>query len=190
MRPLRVAYGLIGCFFVVERLLRQGEGAKSFREGEADQGSTRAVGAAFGVALLTLLVAPLLNGRGIGRFGGERVAWGGVVAMLAGLALRTWATQVLGSFYTRTLRTEAEQRLIAEGPYRVVRHPGYLGSVLLWLGAGIATGNWIAVMAISFPVLGGYWYRMRAEEAMLAEAFPGEYESYARRTWRVVPFVY
>jgi protein-S-isoprenylcysteine O-methyltransferase Ste14 len=150
MRPLRVTYGLIGCFFVMERLLRQGESAKSFQEGQADRGSTRAVGAAFGLALLVLLMAPLLNGRGIGRLRGERVGWGGVAAMVAGLVLRMWANRVLGSFYTRTLRTEAEQRLIEEGPYRLVRHPGYLGSLLLWLGAGVATGNWMAVMARAF----------------------------------------
>src|SRR5579859_5433777 len=153
MRPLRVAYGLFGCFFVVERLLRRGEEAKSFQEGEADRGSTRAVGSAFGLALLMLLVAPLLNERGIGRFRGERLAWGGVVAMLVGLGLRVWANRVLGAFYTRTLRMEAGQRLVEEGPYRVVRHPGYLGSLLLWLGAGLATGNWIVVMGIYFPML-------------------------------------
>src|SRR5215470_5682050 len=158
MRPLRVAYGLLGSFFVVECLLRQGEGAKSFQEGRADRGSTRAVGGAFGLTLLVLLVAPLLNGRGIGRLRGERVAWGGVGAMVAGLALRIWANRVLGSFYTRTLRTEEEQRLVVEGPYRVVRHPGYLGTLMLSLGAGVATGNWVAVTVVSFPMLGGYWY--------------------------------
>jgi protein-S-isoprenylcysteine O-methyltransferase Ste14 len=110
--------------------------------------------------------------------------------MLTGLALRIWASRVLGSFYTRTLRTEAEQHLIAEGPYRLIRHPGYLGSLLLWLGAGLATSNWIAVTAISFPTLGSYWYRIQAEEAMLANAFPQEYQGYASRTWRLIPLIY
>src|SRR3989442_1487212 len=135
MRPIHVAYGLMGCFFVAERLLRQGESAKSLQEGQADRGSTRAIGAAFGLTLLTLLVAPLLSRRGIGRLRSERMAWSGIAAMLSGLVLRIWASRVLGSFYTRTLRTEAHQHLIAEGPYRLVRHPGYLGALLLWLGA-------------------------------------------------------
>jgi|SRR6266566_1026850 len=46
MWPIRAAYGIIGCFFVAERLLRQGESAKSLQEGQADRGSTRAIGAA------------------------------------------------------------------------------------------------------------------------------------------------
>ena len=52
MWSILIAYSLIGCFFVAERLLRQGDLARSFKRGQADQGSTRVVGAAFGLALL------------------------------------------------------------------------------------------------------------------------------------------
>ena len=190
MRPIRVAYGLIGCFFVAERLLRQGESARSFQEGPADRGSTRAIGATFGLALCALLVAPLLSRRGIGRLPSKRGAWGGIAVMLTGLVLRIWASRVLGSCYTRTLRTDAQQHVIAEGPYRLIRHPGYLGDLLLWLGAGIATSNWITLTAISFPLLGSYWYRIQAEEAMLADVFAQEYQGYASHTWRLIPFIY
>ena len=190
MRPIHVAYGLIGCFFVAERFLRQGESARTLQAGQADRGSTRAIGASFGLALLTLLVAPLLNRLRIGRLRSERLAWSGIAAMLAGLVLRIWAVRVLGSFYTRTLRTGTEQHLIAEGPYRLVRHPGYLGDLLMWFGAGIATSNWIAATTISLPMMGSYWYRMQVEEAMLADAFPQDYQSYAIHTWRLIPFIY
>src|SRR5215471_9940075 len=190
MRPIYVAYGLIGCFFVTERFLRQGESARSLQPGQADRGSTRAIGAAFGLALLTLLVAPLLNRQKIGRLRGESLAWSGIIPMLAGLALRVWAVRVLGSFYTRTLQTDAQQHLVLEGPYRLVRHPGYLGDLLMWFGAGIATSNWIAAAAISLPMIGSYWYRVKVEEAMLANAFPREYQNYAARTWRLIPFIY
>jgi Isoprenylcysteine carboxyl methyltransferase (ICMT) family len=53
------------------------------------------------------------------------VAWGGVALMGGGLVLRVWAARVLGAFYTRTLRTSAGQRVVAEGPYRLVRHPDH-----------------------------------------------------------------
>jgi protein-S-isoprenylcysteine O-methyltransferase len=104
--------------------------------------------------------------------------------------LRIWATRVLGSFYTRTLRTDAEQHLIRKGPYQLVRHPGYLGNLLLWFGAGIATSNWIAATAISLPMISSYWYRIQAEETMLVQAFPQEYRDYAIHTWRLIPFIY
>ncbi len=190
MRPIKIAYSLIGCFLIIERLLRKGEAAKSMQEGHADRGSTRAVGAAFGLAMLTLPIAPLLNRLKLGNIHSKRLSWSGIVIMLAGLMLRIWASRVLGAFYTRTLRTSAEQHLIEEGPYRLVRNPGYLGDILLWLGAGFASANWIVLATIIFPMLRAYQNRIKAEEAMLAGAFPQEYPDYAHQTWRLIPFLY
>ncbi|HVB20538.1 MAG TPA: isoprenylcysteine carboxylmethyltransferase family protein [Ktedonobacteraceae bacterium] len=190
MKPIKIAYSLIGCFIIIERLLRKGEAAKSLQESHADRGSTRAIGAAFGLAMLALLIAPLLNWLKLGRMHSKTLAWGGIVTMVVGLMLRIWAFRILGSFYTRTLRTSPEQHLIEEGPYRLVRNPGYLADLLLWLGAGFASANWIVLATITFPMLQAYWNRIKAEEAMLAEAFPQDYDSYARRTWRLIPFLY
>lgn len=190
MRSIRIAYSLIGCFFVIERLLRKGEAAKSLQEGHADRGSTRAVGVAFSLALLALLIAPFLNWLKFGRMHSKILGWSGIVAMVAGLMLRIWALRILGSFYTRTLRTLPEQHLIEEGPYRLVRNPGYLADLLLWSGAGFASANWIVLATIAFPMVLVYQNRIKVEEVMLAEAFPQEYPGYARRTWRLIPFLY
>jgi protein-S-isoprenylcysteine O-methyltransferase Ste14 len=191
MWPLLISYGLIGCFFIAESLLRQGALAKSFQPGQADRGSTPVIGAAFGLALLAMLLAPLLNyWFVIGHLSSQVLAWGGIVLMLTGLVLRIWAARVLGAFYTRTLRTTTDQHLITQGPYHLIRHPGYLGMLLLWLGAGCATSNWITALIIVAPMVGAYWYRVRAEEAMLADTFPQEYQNYASHSWRLIPFLY
>lgn len=190
VRPLRLAYGLIGAFVFAERLLRRGKDATSLAAGKADQGTTRALGIAFGVSFLALLMAPILNRQRIGRIPASPLAWGGIAAMAAGLGIRIWAARALGAFYTRTLRTSARQHIVAAGPYRRVRHPGYLGSLLLWLGAGMAGANWLAVVAIALSMGRAYRLRILAEEAMLSDARPEEYAKYAARTWRLVPFLY
>jgi protein-S-isoprenylcysteine O-methyltransferase len=171
-------------------VLRRGKEATSLEEGPTDQGTTRAVGAAFGLSCLMVLVAPLLNRWRLGRFAQPKVAWSGVGAMAGGLALRVWAARVLGAYYTRTLRTSGEQRIVVEGPYRVVRHPGYAGVILLWLGAGVATANWVAAIAIGAVVGRAYRRRISTEEVMLARAFAEDYPRYAGRTWRLIPWVY
>jgi hypothetical protein len=98
LRPIYVAYVLVFCSFFVERLLRQGESAKSFQVGVDDQGSTQAIGSAYGRAILVMLLAPLLNRLRIGWVGGERLAWCGVAATLAGTLFRAWANRVLGAY--------------------------------------------------------------------------------------------
>ncbi len=62
-----LAYILLGVFFGTERRLRRGRAALTFDAGEADRGSTRLIGAAFGIMLNVLLLAPVLNRRRIGQ---------------------------------------------------------------------------------------------------------------------------
>jgi protein-S-isoprenylcysteine O-methyltransferase Ste14 len=185
-----VAYGLVGCFLVLERLTRQGQEAKSLEFGPFDRGSTRLLGVAFLAAVLTLLAAPALNAIPLGAMGWPAVGWVGIGLMVGGIALRFWATRALGRFYTRTLRAAGDQPVIDRGPYKVLRHPGYSGVLVMWAGAGLATLNGIAATAVVVGMCGAYGYRIRREEEMLRSALGRPYETYMQRTWRLVPFVY
>ena len=184
-----LAYLLISCFLVLERTLRQGRQASSTESGESDRGSTRLLGAAFAFAVLTLLIAPALNALHIGRLS-LHLGWIGVSIMLAGLVLRSWANQTLGRFYTRTLRTAEDQSIIRSGPYKLIRHPGYSGMLLLWMGAGLAVSNWIAPLVIAPVMLASYSYRIQSEESMLLTAFGKDYQAYMAKTWRLLPLIY
>jgi protein-S-isoprenylcysteine O-methyltransferase Ste14 len=189
--PIITAYVLIVGFFVWERGSRRGAEAKSFARGAFDRGSTTLLAAVFSLGFVVLVVSIALNAGGIGRMAvAQAVAWAGIAVMVAGVALRIWANQVLGAFFTRTLRVTSEQRVVSEGPYRVVRHPGYLGDILLWTGAALATLNWIAVICLPLAALGAYTYRIRVEETMLRETLGEAYRAYMARTWRLVPLVY
>jgi protein-S-isoprenylcysteine O-methyltransferase len=116
--------------------------------------------------------------------------WIGVAAIAVGLALRAWGMTVLGRFYTRTLRVVDDQRVVTAGPYRLIRHPGYAGSLLVWTGYCLGVGNWVALVVVAALMLGAYGWRIRSEERLLADAFGDEYRHYQRRTARLVPFVY
>ena len=185
-----VAYGLVGCFLVLERLARQGREAMSLESGPFDRGSTVLLGGAFGAAMVALLLAPVLNAYQIGAMDHAAVGWAGIGLMVGGMALRFWAARALGRFYTRTLRLANDQPVIDRGPYKVLRHPGYSGVLVMWAGAGLATLNWVAVTAVIVGMSGAYHYRIRCEEEMLRSALGQPYETYRARTWRLVPFVY
>jgi protein-S-isoprenylcysteine O-methyltransferase len=186
-----VAYLLLGAFLVLQRLMRRGEQARSLRAPREDRGSTRLLGASFGLGFLALVAAPVLNAYGVADTGlGSVVGWVGVAVMVGGLALRLWSQAVLGRYYTSTLRHADDQPVIASGPYHLLRHPGYAGLLLAWLGAGLATGNWAVGLAIALLMVVAYGYRIAAEEFMLLDAFGDPYKEYMARTWRLVPYVY
>ncbi len=90
----------------------------------------------------------------------------------------------------RALRTTGDQRLVTVGPYRWVRHPGYLGSIAVWAGAALAFHNWLAALVVALMMALAYGWRIRAEERMLAEHFGDDYRSYAAHTARLLPGIY
>lgn len=96
----------------------------------------------------------------------------------------------MGDILTIKILQIAEgQKLLTDGYYKHIRHPAYLGAVLLVVGLPIACsslyGFSVMVMAILFLNL-----RIRIEEKMLIDAFGEEYIEYMKRTKKLIPFIY
>jgi protein-S-isoprenylcysteine O-methyltransferase Ste14 len=187
-----LAYLLVALFVgILEGRGRIGLEAKSLDKGPPDRGSTNLISIAFLFSSLSLLAAPLLNYFQIGTLTFSAVVgWLGILVACLGFALRGWAFKTLGRFYTRTLRISGYQHIVQQGPYRVIRHPGYLGIILIWLGAALATTNWIAVGIVAIVLFAAYYYRIQAEETMLMSASNQEYGEYRAHTWKLIPFLY
>src|SRR5258706_15530470 len=97
------AYILMGGYAFFEGRIRKSEIARSLETGQADRGSTRFVGFAFAVGLVTLLIAPILNHFQVGSL--EHIVLIGFIGLVitgSGLLLRYWANETLGAFYSRT----------------------------------------------------------------------------------------
>src|SRR5579871_4623788 len=62
----------------------------------------------------------------------------GVALMLAGIALRFAGMWTLKKFFSANVAVQQDHRLVIEGPYRIVRHPGYFGGWLSFVGLGLA----------------------------------------------------
>lgn len=114
----------------------------------------------------------------------------GIALMLLGTAFRWYAIRVLGPYFTRDVAVQPGQTLVQRGPYRYIRHPSYAGSIVALLGVGLALANWASLLAIILFVAIGYAYRIRVEETALREVFGPAYAEYARRTHRLIPFVF
>lgn len=114
----------------------------------------------------------------------------GVVLCLAGIGLRAWSRLVLGRFYTFSIGLTEGHRVLAEGPYRYVRHPLYLGTFLVVAGLPLLAQSWAAVWFLTVPTALAYAVRLVREDTYLIERLGVEYQIYARRTARLIPFVW
>jgi len=105
-----------------------------------------------------------------------------VLYSLPGLLLALWSLLALG--FSFSIAPE-DRGIVARGPYRLVRHPMYLGEVLSLLGLCISAGNlwnWLALLLFARLLLA----RISAEERALANY--ARYRDAVR--WRLIPFIW
>jgi protein-S-isoprenylcysteine O-methyltransferase Ste14 len=184
---LAAAYLILLNFFMLEFLLRKGKISKNTSESPADKKSTYFIGLTLFSVLILSLVFNLLS---IGTFKNEIVSVIGLCLMCTGLFIRIWSMQILKKYYTRTLITTAEQEIIKKGPYKIIRHPGYLGTMLVWCAAGLAMQNYVIAIAATAMMITAYTYRIKNEEKMLGDVFGAKFNEYRKRTWKILPLLW
>ena len=97
----------------------------------------------------------------------QTLLWGAVVA-IAGELVRIWAAGHL----------EKGREVTRSGPYRLTRHPLYVGSTLIGIGLAIAAANvWVAMLVLAYLAV-TLTAAIRTEEAHLTEKFGAAYPDY------------
>ena len=115
------------------------------------------------------------------------VAWIGVAVGVFGICLRLWALLTLRERYTRTLLIQGEHSTERNGPYRWVRHPGYLGSLLCLNGVALASGNAVTLTASLLATSMAYSYRIKVEDEMLVNSLGPAYVEYRQEVGAILP---
>lgn len=101
----------------------------------------------------------------------------GLVLVLAGLAIRSWAAGIL----------QKSREVTTAGPYQLIRNPLYVGSFLIMVGFATIIDDAENIFFILGPVVVLYFFQVLYEERSLAKAFGAQWHEYASRTPRFVP---
>ncbi len=109
--------------------------------------------------------------------------------MVGGILLLVSRLQI-GKYGGPRIVIEETHQLITTGMYRYIRHPMYLGFLLLFSGYSFALGSIIATGGISLILFFVFKSRMDMEENLLLASFREEYLAYLKRTNRLIPFLY
>ncbi len=186
---LYMAVILVPAAFVVLYFLKKDpeflERRMMYREKEAAQRSV------IGFGILIFIIGFVIPGLDR-RFGWSQVPPSLVlfadVLVLAGYAFVA-VVFMENSYAGRTVRVEKGQTVVTTGLYSVIRHPMYLGTLVLYLATPIALGSYWAfpVFALTIPMI---VMRILNEEEVLRRELPG-YTEYCNRTrYRLVPFIW
>jgi protein-S-isoprenylcysteine O-methyltransferase Ste14 len=82
-----------------------------------------------------------------------------------------------------------EHELVTDGLYRFIRHPSYLGMIILMVGWALAFRSAASLLLVAL-VIPPLLARPRSEEVLLRTRFGERYDAYCRRTWRLIPGLY
>jgi protein-S-isoprenylcysteine O-methyltransferase Ste14 len=112
----------------------------------------------------------------------------GDVLVVAGLAI-AMLVLVQNSYAAATVRVEEGQKLASRGLYKLVRHPMYVGNVILMVGIPLALGSYWGLVFV-IPSVAVLVFRILDEEKMLNQELAG-YSEYAQRVrYRLMPYVW
>jgi protein-S-isoprenylcysteine O-methyltransferase Ste14 len=116
--------------------------------------------------------------------------WGASLAALAGGLFSGWA-MAANPFFSAVVRIQRERghEVVSNGPYRLVRHPGYAGAVLYNLAVPLMLDAAWAFVPAGITIMASIM-RTAEEDAMLRAELPGYAEYSARTRYRLIPGVW
>ena len=114
----------------------------------------------------------------------------GSLLVLIGLIIRVTSIMKLKQQFTYTVTRIENHELIETGLYKIIRHPGYLGQIIIFLGISVCLSNWLSILLMVIPVLSGYLNRINVEERFMVEQMGQKYLDYQKRTKRLIPTIY
>ena len=97
---------------------------------------------------------------------------------------------LLGPSFNGWLRTTPGQAVVSTGPYRIIRHPGYLGVGLYLVGLTATFALWPPVVASAMVMAWFLVKRIKDEEPRNRAGMDG-YDDYMKAVrWRLIPWVW
>jgi protein-S-isoprenylcysteine O-methyltransferase Ste14 len=108
----------------------------------------------------------------------------GLFLFLSGCTLHAWSVIVRGK-YSVSWTMQKDHELIKSAPYSLVRHPSYLGYMLMIFGVTLIWRVWFTF----FPLIAipGYYMVSRREEHLLIKQFGNEYREYMKKVGGFIP---
>lgn len=162
----------------------------SLSGGVREDRANRWVIVALGLLGLALAVAPPYGfAHGWLRLGGDGLRWIGVALYGLGGVLRLAPVFVLGNRFSGLVAIQPDHKLVTTGLYGTIRHPSYLGLLVLCFGWALAFASVVGALIIALMLI-PLVARMNAEEGLLTQVFGAEYTAYKARTSRLIPGVY
>ena len=141
------------------------------------------------ISYSSIIIAGLDKKNSWSSLGNGWIIPGGILIIISGV-LATWA-MAENNYFSSVVRIQDDrgQTVITSGPYQYIRHPGYLGAILYYLGTPMVLDSWISFFPVLIIII-GFILRIQFEERTLKEELDG-YERYTQKVeYRLIPGIW
>jgi len=114
----------------------------------------------------------------------------GMALVVIGLMIRIHSILTLNQYFTYSVAKVENHKIIETGLYKFIRHPGYLGQLIIFIGISTSISNWLSILVMMIAITLGYFYRIKVEERSMLEQLGEDYLNYQERTKRLIPRIY
>jgi protein-S-isoprenylcysteine O-methyltransferase Ste14 len=140
------------------------------------------------IAFIAMLVVPALDHRSHASMVPPLTSVAGDILVALGFLIVFFVYKE-NSFASATIELAPDQKVISTGPYTLVRHPMYLGGVILFLGVPLALGSWRGLFIVALMIPAVIW-RLLDEEKFLATNLPGYMQYQDKVRYRLLPYIW
>jgi protein-S-isoprenylcysteine O-methyltransferase Ste14 len=143
------------------------------------------------VIVSTLTIGPFSSAFGTWPFASaDIIIYAGEAVFAIGFLIRWTAVVQLGKMFTVDVAIDEQHTLKTNGLYNIVRHPSYLGLILIIAGLGLCMNSALSIIVMVIPTFLAINYRIAVEEKALREEFGEKYTNYSKRIKRIIPYIY
>jgi len=114
----------------------------------------------------------------------------GVSIIIIGFIIRWVAIIQLADMFTVDVAISSKHILKTDGLYKIVRHPSYLGLMLIITGLALLLNNVLSCIIIIIPFFFVLNYRISVEEKAIIREFENQYTQYKLRVKKIIPLLY
>ncbi|MDB5118379.1 MAG: protein-S-isoprenylcysteine methyltransferase [Mucilaginibacter sp.] len=139
----------------------------------------------------TITLGALIATEGIWPFANATTVMNiGLAVAAIGFIIRWVAILQLGKMFTVDVAITSDHTLKKTGLYKLIRHPSYLGLMLIICSIALCMGNILSCIVIIIPTFMALHYRIMVEERALIAEFGDQYIAYKKNTARLIPGIY
>jgi protein-S-isoprenylcysteine O-methyltransferase Ste14 len=140
------------------------------------------------IAFITVIVFPAIDHRFNWSAAASYVVAAGDALVALGFLI-VFAVFKENTYTSAIIEVDTGQKVVSTGPYAIVRHPMYIGALIMFLGIPLALGSWWGLLA-TIPITLVMVWRLLEEERFLVKRLPGYSEYRNKVRYRLIPLIW